>query len=344
MRTILACTLTMLLFGTCKQAYEPPAKTKNIRLLVVEGFINSGQGATTIHLSRTGDLQDQGIRPEYGAQVTVEGDDGSAFVLADSLNGKYSLPQLSINSNVKYRVHIITADGREYASDYTPVRYTPPVDTITWQREDNGLRLYVNTHDAQHVTKYFQWKYEETWEIHAAYYTSLRYLRDATNRVTALLYRRGDHRVDTTLYRCWRTLNSTSIMVGSTEKLATDVIYLPVQYIEPKSQKLSVLYSLYIKQYALSKDAYLFMQKMKKNTEQVGSLFDAQPSEISGNVKCLTDPNELVVGFVETTEEQTKRIFIYNNQVPDWGYSRDCVLFLLPNNLDTIANRGADLF
>ena len=70
------------------------------------------------------------------------------------------------------------------------------------------------------------------------------------------------------------------------------------------------------------------MQKMKKNTEQVGTLFDAQPSQISGNFKCLTNPGELVIGFVEVTEEQTKRAFIYNSQVPGWSYNMICMVGL----------------
>ena len=344
LRTIVAAIVTMLLLVTCKKAYEPPVETKNVRLLVVEGFMNSGQGPTVIQLSRTGDLQDQGIRPEYGAQVIVEGDDGTAFALADSLNGRYVFPQLSLNNNAKYRLHIKTSDGKEYASDYTPVRSTPPIDSITWQVENDGVRLYVNAHDPQNLTKYYQWRYDETWEFHAAYYTSLKYIKDASNRVTALVFRNPDHSVDTTLYKCWNTLSSSSIILGSSEKLTSDVIYLPVQYIEPGSQKLSVLYSLYLKQYALSQDAYLFMQKIKKNTEQVGSLFDAQPSQISGNIKCLTDPKEPVIGFVEVTQEQTKRIFIYNSQVPGWSYNPYCIQFVVDNNLDSIAKHGADLF
>src|SRR5215471_381218 len=138
-----------LAFAMCKQVYEPPAQAQNIRLLVVEGFINAGQGPTIFFLSRTGDLQDQSARPEYNAQVKVEGEDGSAFPLVDSFNGKYYYPQLVLNNNFKYRVHIKTSDGREYASDYTPVRHTPPIDSITFQMEDNGVRIYVSTHDPQ---------------------------------------------------------------------------------------------------------------------------------------------------------------------------------------------------
>ena len=342
---IVAFTTITITFAMCKQVYEAPVQTQKIRLLVVEGFINGGQGPTTILLSRTGDLQDQSRRPEYGAQVKVEGDDGSAFLFVDSLNGKYAYPQLFLNNNVKYRLHITTSNGKEYASEYTPVRHTPPIDSITWQMEDNGVRLYANTHDPQNVTKYYQWKYDETWEIHSAYYSSLKYKRDASNRVTALLWRDTDfHRVDTTIHKCWNSLSSTSIILGSSEKLSAYLIYLPVHYIDPNSEKLSVLYSFNLKQYAMSQDAYLFLQKMKKNTEQVGSLFDAQPSQISGNVKCLTDANEQVIGFVEVTEEQTKRIFIYNSQVPGWRYSPACQQNVIDNNVDSINKYGADLY
>ena len=329
----------------CKEVYEPPVQTKNVKLLVVEGFINGGQGPTTILLSRTGELQDQGVRPELLAHVSVEGDDGSAYILVDSLNGKYGYPQLALNNNVKYRLHITTADGKEYASDYTPVRHTPPIDSVTWQMEDNGVRLYVNTHDPQNVTKYYQWKYDETWEIHSTYYSSLKYVRDASNRITALVYRiPGSHSVDTTIHKCWSSLTSTSIILGSSEKLSNDVIYLPVQFIEPGSEKLSVLYSMNLKQYAMSQDAYLFMQKMKKNTEQVGTLFDAQPSQITGNIKCLSDANEPVVGFVEVTEEQTKRVFIYNNQVPGWGFSMPCIEYVINNTVDDMNKYGSDYY
>jgi uncharacterized protein DUF4249 len=329
----------------CKQAYEPPVQAQNARVLVVEGFINGGQGPTNFFLSRTGDLQDQSARPEYGAQVKVEGDDGSAFLLADSLNGKYSYPQLFLNNNVKYRIHITTSDGKEYVSEYTPVRHTPPIDSITWQMEDNGVRLYVNTHDPQNVTKYYQWKYDETWEIHSTYYSSLKYLRDASNRITALLWRDPDfHKVDTTIYKCWTSLSSTSIILGSSEKLSNDVIYLPVQFIEPGSEKLSVLYSINVKQYAMSQDAYLFMQKMKKNTEQVGTLFDAQPSQITGNIKSLSNPNEPVIGFVEVTEEQTKRAFVYNSQVPGWSYGAPCLEYVVNNTIDDMNKNGLTLY
>jgi hypothetical protein len=83
---------------------------------------------------------------------------------------------------------------------------------------------------------------------------------------------------------------------------------------------------------------------MKKNTEQIGTLFDPQPSELSGNIHCLTDPNEIVIGYVEITQEQAKRIFIYNNQVNGWNYQAGCLQIIVDNNLDSIAKYGRDRF
>jgi len=344
-KMIVGCAV-MLCFYSCKEIYDPHIDAKTTGTLVVEGFINSSQGPTTIHLSRSSSLEDTKLDPESNAQANVEGDDGSSFTLFNNGDGIYTNSQLALNNSVKYRLHIKAADGKEYASDYAPVKFTPLIDSITWQRENDGLRIYTNANDPQNGTKYYQWKYEETWEIHSAYYTSLKYLRDTirTNDVTALVFRQPDKNPDTTLYKCWNTLNSSTIILGSTEKLTSDLVYLPVQYIEPQSEKLSVLYSINLRQYAISKDNYGFLQKMKKNTEQLGTIFDPQPSEISGNMHCLTDPNELVVGFIEVTQEQVKRIFIYNSQVPGWGYLPDCAQAIIDNNLDSIKRHASDLY
>lgn len=341
---VIVCTV-LLLFAHCKQAYDPKIEAKNTNLLVVEGFINSAQGPTAIHLSRTGNLADATIKPETNALVRVEGDDGSTFALVEHALGEYSVPQLPLNGNVKYRVYIKTSNGKEYVSDYSAVKYTPAIDSITWQKDDGGLTLYTNSHDPQNATKYYQWKFEETWEIHSAYHTKLEYIRDSrTNKVTDLVYRNPDHSDDTTIYKCWNDAGSSSIILGSTENLISSVVYLPVESIDAGSEKLSVLYSLNLHQYGISHEEYLFLQKMKKNTEQVGTIFDAQPSQLSGNIHSVSNQAEVVIGFVEVSEEQTKRIFIYNNQLNGWGWDPGCLQVEIQNNPDDIEKHGSNLF
>ncbi|MEP6584804.1 MAG: DUF4249 domain-containing protein, partial [Ginsengibacter sp.] len=91
-------------------------------------------------------------------------------------------------------------------------------------------------------------------------------------------------------------------------------------------------------------EAYLFFQKIKKNTESVGSIFDAQPSEIKGNIHCLTNPAEIVIGYVDVSEEKQKRIFIKNDEVPGWGYNQFCVSAIIDNQPDSILRYGIGLY
>jgi hypothetical protein len=210
------------------------------------------------------------------------------------------------------------------------VRIAPFIDSVGWLRENGGMQLYVNTHDAKNNTWYYRWETEETWEYHSSYYTSLDYVRDSYGRAIDIKWRKPDMSRDTTLFTCWKNENSTNLVLGSSAKLSIDSIHKPLVYIPPGSWKLSVLYSLYVKQYALSKEEYEFLDKMKKNSEETGSVFGRQPSELKGNIHCITIPGEPVIGYIGIANRQEKRIWIRRTDLPDWQYSMSCETHKIP--------------
>jgi hypothetical protein len=107
------------------------------------------------------------------------------------------------------------------------------------------------------------------------------------------------------------------VLLGSTAKLVNDVVYQqPLTQITSTSEKIEAKYSILVKQYALTSDAYNFWQNVKTNSEQLGTLFGPLPSEIPGNIHCVTTPSEQVIGYVSVTNVQQKRIFISNDQLP----------------------------
>jgi hypothetical protein len=98
------------------------------------------------------------------------------------------------------------------------------------------------------------------------------------------------------------------------------------------------LYSINVRQYSLSKGRYEFLQRMKKNTEGTGSIFDAQPSELSGNIYCTTN-NDPVIGYIDVCPVQEKRIFVDPNKVPNWPYwlyKTNCTEIEVSNRSDSI--------
>lgn len=306
----------------CKERFDPKIPSSQSNYLVVEGVINA-QGVTTIKLSRTVPLKDSSrIKPETNALVTITGEDNSTYNVRASGNGTYTSDALGLNSNQKYRLHIKTSSGGEYLSDYVAVRQTPAIDSINWKVENGGVQIYINTHDPKNNTRYYKWDYEETWEIHSAYGNYYEYKEPVvvprnTDEIAKLFY-------------CWQSEKSTKILTGSSVQLSNDVINLaPITVVPLPSEKLSVRYSILIKQYSLDREAYQFYQMMKSNTEALGSVFDPMPSEITGNIKCVSNRLEKVVGYITASTVDQQRIFISRSEVPS-RYQDDCVSVFVP--------------
>ncbi|HUS02985.1 MAG TPA: DUF4249 domain-containing protein [Chitinophagaceae bacterium] len=323
---------TLLLTAGCKEKFDPPIDPQQTNYLVADGYINAGQGSTDIYLSRTTQLKDAAqIKPELNATVSVMGDDNSVYMLVEKGMGLYSTPQLNIDKSKKYRLHIRTVTGKDYLSDFVPVKITPPIDSVNWRMENNGLQIFVNTHDPGNNTKYYKWDYEETWEQHSLDVARYKYIASNSSVVPR------DTAEIRIMYYCWTTKYSSNILLGSTVALNNDIISLqPVIFIPDVSDKLGVRYSILVRQHALDQQAYEFYQLMKKNTESLGSVFDVQPSDITGNIHSLADPGEKVIGYIAASSAQEKRIFILRNDIGIWHFNLPCQTTEVKNSADSI--------
>jgi hypothetical protein len=327
-RYFLTCVL-MLIGFSCREAYEPNVVSADRNYLVVEGVLDPA-AATSIRLTRTSKLDVSGIRPELNAQVLVEGKDNSVRSLLSAGNGFYTSLNLNLILNTDYRLRIRTSAGKEYLSDYVTARSTPPIDSVNWRMEGDRLRFYVNAHDPSGNTRYYRWEYDETWEIKSYYYSRFIYV-GSNNTVRDRVFPAED------VSRGWKFHNSTSILLASSARLQSDVIFeAPLTAIEQGNEKLSVRYSILVRQYALDKKGYEFYDLMKKNTESIGTVFDAQPTEIQGNIHCVTDPTELVIGYVSCSTGSENRIFISSSDLPfSWRYIEYCPYYMVANHPDS---------
>ncbi|HEY4935633.1 MAG TPA: DUF4249 domain-containing protein, partial [Puia sp.] len=276
--------------------------------LVVEGFINTGNGPTTITINRSSPLDSIRVIPEPGAQVEVQSEQGASFSLSETGGGNYSIDQIPIDSSQKYRIHIKTSNGKEYLSELSEVKITPAIDTVEWKAGSDLLTIYVSTHDDRNKSIYYEWYYQETWKYHSEYFSSYQYVnREILPRPD------GD-----TLFTCWNYNQSTEINLASSVNLNSDIIYqFPLNTISYfTTNRLNDRYSILVKQIVLTKEWYEWKQNLKKNTEQLGSIFDAQPSETGGNIHNVADPTEQVIGYIGCTSQTENRIFIDRSQIP----------------------------
>jgi hypothetical protein len=255
----------------------------------------------------------------------VQGDQNTSYPLIQKGNGTYACTGLNLDNAHKYRLSIKTANNKQYLSDYIPVLNSPPIDSVSFDTRGTvfgtGLNVFVSAHDPSNKVKYYRWEYQETWVFHANFASLFK-----SNGDTVL----GRDLLNDNITDCWQSDSSSTIVLGSSAKLSQNVIFNnPIISIPSTSEKISSQYSILVRQYAVTPEAYIFYSNLKKNTEQLGSIFDALPTENEGNIHCITDPSEPVVGYLSVGSTVSQRIFVDRHQLPDWKtipFYSDCVL------------------
>lgn len=327
--------LSVFFFIGCKDPYAPELKYDQTNFLIVEGYIDAA-APTVFTLSRSRILYTKDTARklfETGARIAIEDDKNNIVWLTEAGNGVYtSIGTLNLNPNNKYRARIFTKSGGggEYVSDFVDFKTAPAIDNIGFKiKGDNkDAEIYVNTHDPAGQSKYYRWSYDETWEFHVPYDSRLRY-----DALTGKVVDRNDE-----VRICWRSQSFNKILIGNSTKLSQDIITeMPLVLIPNHSEQLSVLYSINVRQYVLDVNGYNFWEAMKKNTEEVGSIFDPQPNQTLGNIHSVKNADEPVVGYISAGKSSVKRVFIRNSELPpDWNKYPECPQIIVDGRKDSI--------
>jgi hypothetical protein len=307
---VLLTGFVLLICISCKKPFNAHITSVTTNFLAVDGSIVSGD-STFITLSRTTSLSDTTQnKVELKAIVSVENDQAKLYPFTEKGKGIYELGITNFDPARTYRLDIKTSDGKIYQSDFVPMKVTPPIDSIYFkQNSDATVLFYVNTHDATNNTRYYRWDYKETWSTVALYTASYQFKNSTIIPIVP------DSPDDISI--CYSTDLSDQIFVGSSSGLAEDVISnLQIGGLTEGSIKIGHVYTMQLKQYALTKDGFNYYQNLKTNTEQLGSIFDAQPSTTMGNIHCVTSPNELVIGFVSVSTASNKQFNLHANDLP----------------------------
>ena len=294
--------------AACKKPFNPPATNTSYNYLVVEGFINITD-STFIKLSRSVTISSAvNFMPELKANITIENNNGNSYPLAENGGGVYAAPSLNLSAGNQYRIRIKTSSGSQYLSDFAPVMISQPIDSVSW-KATTDLKIYVSTHDANRTTGYYRWDFTEAWEFRSNFNTQWMSNGDS------IVFRPPSLQI----WDCFTGDTSSNIIVGTSAGLSKNVISQQlVNTIPANLEKIGFKYSIQVKQYSLTPDAYSYWQLLQKNTEQLGSIFDAQPSASIGNIHSVNNPDEPVIGYIGVGTTTTSRIFIAKTQLPNW--------------------------
>ena len=312
-------TLHIILFlcvwlgcSTCIDEYSPELKGYD-NLLVVDGFISDQPGPYTVTLSRSVRPGSSGFIPETDAEVKISDKQGNEVYLAEQEDGIYLTPESAGFRGVpgkKYRIEIKTINGSLYVSDFAMLMPSVEIDRVYAELESvpaedeiydlRGYQFYMNTKESEGESRYFMMLLSATYEYQADFKVRFYYngnLRQFPN--------------PDSLKTCWRTYTVQNIFTASTEELNTQNLErFPLHFVDTETRELFIRYSLQVSMFTLSKQNWEYWDKLRELQENQDGLFTRQPYQVRGNVVCVSNPDEIVLGEFTVAGITEKRIFV----------------------------------
>ncbi len=277
------------------------------RLLVIDGFFSTAVAPHNIKLSYTRDVGATNSDPALNAQVTIIDGQGRSAEYLEQIGGVYTIDneQFRGEEGETYYIEIELANGKKYqtAPQIIPKRVEPvnldfaiesveDVNDFGNLVEKKFINIYVDTplkKDGDAL--YLRWRTDEMYIFTDEPCGGL----DPPRTCYVPIFPEQDI----------VTLSGKDFTEGTVEN-----IKVFSKLLEPKMREFISKHYYNVYQQSINKAAFDYLNDVNKVALQTGSIFDAPPAPIRGNVFNMEDPEELVLGFFEVSSIDTIRTFV----------------------------------
>lgn len=328
--------LLLVITSSCIEPFEGAVDSFE-DILVVNATITNENKRQEVLLSRSFRFEENVTPAEENAEVVVRTEDGDQYIFEEVSPGKYlSNIAFAAEMNKEYTLMISTESGKSYASSgmQLPVQDTS-IDNLYAERTTNndgteGMGIFVDSFDPSRGSNYYRHEYIETFKIIAPFWSpfDIVVIGEGVSTITLdVILREREERI------CYGTNPSKSIQVASTLALSEDRLSkYNVRFIERDDYILTYRYSVLVRQYVQSPEAFSFYETLRGLSQSAGNVFsEDQPGFLAGNIFSLDNSRENIAGFFEVATVAEKRIFFdyedfFPNEEPP-PYIADCVPF-----------------
>ena len=333
---------------------EIPLETESFEsILIIEATITNENKQQEILLSRSYMFDSIPIN-ESNAIVRVIEDAVNTYIFTEVEPGVYkSKTAFAAQPNRNYSLSVVTSDGREYGSTNKQLTQSTSIDNLYVERDFNengieGVSVYVDSYDPTGNSKYYRHEYEETYKIIAPLYSPRELISNGVqfpilendtfqydtiesiiDLLVELKFRDQQEQV------CYKTVKSNTFILENTEAYLEDKLEkYRVRFLNRDSYTIMHRYSILVRQYVQSREAYTFYETLNSFSESETVFTENQPGFLEGNVFSVENKNENVFGFFEVASIDEKRIFFnysdlfVNESQPDFYI--ECDEFFTP--------------
>ena len=330
MKKILSIIAVLLCATACIYPYQPDLGETPEGIIVVDGNLMIGETSTVqigtmyplwpdknkTDVEESGNVIYYAGNPYYygglvAERVWAEDDAGDVYEGELTSGGwesgwyymmtTYTLHTENATANRQYRV-CVQADGRLYTSDWIKPLAAPVIKKITFKSDKANVMVNVSLDSGPDATGYVLFTFDETWRFHADWYPDFDY--DPYSNSVSQRYFAWDH------YWCWKSVNSqVQVPVDYTGMSTSSLKDYPVHTFSRYDNRNHQRYSILVKARTIDKETYKFLSHLEESTESGDNLFTPNPGEVAGNLRCETDPDRMVLGYVTVAFTSSMRAY-----------------------------------
>jgi Domain of unknown function (DUF4249) len=329
-------------FYSCQEVYINEDLDAKDNIPVVEGMINSGSGPHEILLYNARSYYSSAKTNITGAIVYVKDDIGNAYYFNEYVTGVYRSDPEHFNGTIgrTYTLYIEMPDGRILKSDPEKLRDTLSIGKIIKRREsrEEYYRNIDNKIITRTVTGQSNYAVINNYSNEKAFYRIVSYYMVystiTTNgppvykwvEVNGISYEfaiQSDTTTkcvtsfsDKTLPKIGKIDPGENIPEESRMEFSYFILSRDQYYINPLT--VWVDESLYTYIFTISREAYDYYEALTEQLNATSRLYDPLPTQLTGNMHCITDSSQVVLGFFEASSYSV-------NKTKEFPYALGCI-------------------
>jgi len=290
--------LFLLTISGCVEIFVPTIDLDTSAIVITGIITDLNPALVEIATAVAGYTKEGSIERISGATVLLFDDQGNQEQLTEIRNGYYE----GISKGVvgrEYHINVHLPNNDIINSTPQLLKPCPSIDSLALEQISylksfgaitqlhlNGLNLnlYMNRDDT--LSRYYKWKIGGTYKRYTAFDFALAELPCYVTLPDHFYYALGESMSD-----------NADLLWKKLKFISADGIY-------------AFGHSVEVVQYSLTQEAYDYWKKIEDQQNNVGSIFDSPPAQITGNLNYVDNQKFPVVGFFEASGVKKKRIFI----------------------------------
>lgn len=308
----------IIVFWSCKEMYNPDIQAKQ-KSYVIQAIVTDQPGDAIVRVFNTAPFDSLEDRyPVKKLEVTIHDTKGNLYPMYDNDDGSYSNYDLVAQPGVEYYLTVESKDGNIYQSE---------IETLSPHYKQDSIYIAIDekTELVESSGSFTTNKKTviETFTDLSSGGADLPKCRYDTKVTILAFYTDYNFTPPATIYT-WKTVNPDkfiSLTAARFDKVLGKINKHSITYFSKNvydyyegtgMQVQSFL--VHFRRFNLSDHTYQYYSDMMAQLKASGKIFDPQPSQLLGNIKCVNNADKSVFGNFEVSSVEDRYYMYFNEQ------------------------------